>query len=85
MTNEDGQIIVQDLRPMSEAPEDIEILVMGKYRTEFLTVFKIKGRVYNERLQHESVDDFLGWITMPIYKPKETPSCQDAINMGLKA
>ena len=87
ITVKDGQIMVHELRHMSEAPKDrnISILVYG-FTTMEDAYYMPKANKWRT-LRRGSVDTkfIAGWRDRVIYKPKETPSCQDAVNMGLKA
>ena len=86
-TKQDGQIIVQDLRPMSEAKRnEAKYLVAGNWGNDLfeVTYSKYDNAWITENDDYFFMDDLKGHIPMPIYKPK-APSCQDAVNMGLKA
>lgn len=78
---QDGQIIVTEFRPMSEAPrDDVDILCIdGNY-----DIYALKN--FGDDKWYQSADvpnydgshvfyiseyELVGWIPMPVYKPKE--------------
>lgn len=69
---ENGQIIVDELRPMSEHLMDgAYILVWHKDGEAFREAFYFESGFYiiNGIQVHHS--DLIGWIPMPIYRPKD--------------
>lgn len=64
---------VTKLRPMSEAPKnEIMILAFNKYENDFVKTFFIgQDWCVPEFEFTPNEDDFIGWIPMPIYKPKD--------------
>lgn len=75
---ENGQIIVDELRPMSEAPRDGNYFLVFCHPQGYS-----KGTFYPYRWD-DDYDDFVdeegcfinnaadkGWIMMPIYRPKD--------------
>mgnify|MGYP001230585654 CR=1 FL=1 len=59
---ENGQIIVDELRPMSEAP--INYPIIAKY--------KKNERMMSVCLSADStLKNYEGWIPLPIYRPKD--------------
>ena len=70
---ENGQIIVNELRPMSEAPRDgTDILLMSKTRKLFNGC---NYGILNDNFIIPGIGScdssvFIGWLPMPIYRPK---------------
>lgn len=72
---ENGQIIVDDLRTMSEAPKDgtkIIALTCNKYsKSEFLIVNYSHDDTFCTEKYLLPEFTLIGWIPMPIYRPKD--------------
>ena len=70
---ENGQIIVDELRPMSEAPteNDSEILVKmeNSNKLNFAVVFQ--GQLIDQQISWIDMEETEGWIPAPIYRPKD--------------
>ena len=73
----DGQIIVTELRPMSEAPKRESVLLVTKINT---FVFGYRFGISAEKDMFSirgagkySPDNFLGWLPSPIYQPEQKP------------
>lgn len=73
---ENGQIIVDELRPMSEATNDPVMVVSVHYGTELFFAYKSTDWDINKTwvlfgftfLVHES--ELIGYIPVPTYRPK---------------
>ena len=66
------EVIVTELRPMSDAPSDeSDILLMfdGENRFELGCIFK-NGQCYIDGYENLDIGDFIGWMPLPTYKPK---------------
>ena len=66
---ENGQIIVDELRPMSDIPDDNEVVLV--------CVKDDGGFQYFDNMSKDCVEmnlydgELLGWIPRPIYRPKD--------------
>jgi len=69
---ENGQIIVDELRPMSDAPKDGTTFLAKHILESALEATYYESGFY-ETTQYTSLQDdqFIGWIPMPIYRPKD--------------
>lgn len=84
---QDGQIIVTELRLMSEAPTDdkeTEILIKLSGSSNFHEAYYFQAN--NKWIIPSAgltipIEHIDGWIHKPIYKSKEKPSCEDAVNI----
>lgn len=70
---ENGQIIVDELRPMSDMKENVVGFGFHSLRKEFIEIIMAEDRcVYScEDDMNFGENDFIGWIPMPIYRPKD--------------
>lgn len=69
---ENGQIIVDELRPMSEAPRDGTSFLAKHILESSLEETYFESGLF-ETAQYTSLHEnqFVGWIPMPIYRPKD--------------
>ena len=84
-TQKDNQIIIDELRPMSEAPgfnhkkgEAVPILALCKSDNKFYRVFadinkEIPRTWLRGKYAKQRDRHFHGWISMPIYQPTKKP------------
>ena len=72
---ENGQIIVDELRPMSQARElgiDRCLAVFVDYPQHFHIVEQYTDKYWSDGEDYWHADDeFIGFMPMPIYRPKD--------------
>jgi hypothetical protein len=70
---ENGQIIVDELRPMSEAPteERSEMLVKMKNSNKLNFAVVFQGQLIDQCIDWIDPKETEGWIPMPICRPKD--------------
>jgi len=73
---ENGQIIVDELRPMSDAPRDSSTILIGRRDDGICTFPEMIEAFWDGQYWNSCGDEFrdnelTGWLPMPIYRPKD--------------